>query len=200
MRTSTCAVLASLLLVAGCASPIKPATLDKSGARMTHAVVEAKLTNQGGNPKLQAARLSSALVAAFPAQAERVSEGKLAVSAAPGGAGTIVDRAKSVPGATHAIAVDAALTSQTTVTPAYWTGCAYTSKDGKCQGGMTGGGTNYSRVKLKLGVTDLASGKVVFLSDDQASRPVAANDNTEANLTADIARATLRALKEAGLF
>ncbi len=200
MKASTRALLASLALLAGCASPIKPATLDKSGARMTHAVVAATLTNQGGNSKLQGARLSPALAAAFPEQAQRISEGKLTVSLAPGGPGTVLDRAKGVPGATHAMAVDATVTSPTTVTPGYYNACAYTTKEGKCQGSMTSPTTNYSRVRLKLSVTDLATGKVVFLSDDQASRPVSADDNSEAKVTADIARAALRALKEAGIF
>lgn len=187
-------------LVAGCASPIKPATLDKSGARMTHAVVAAKLTNQGGNPRLQGARLSTALAAAFPEQAQRISEGKLEVSLAPAGQGTVLERAKAVPGATHAMAVDATVTSPTTVTPGYYNACAYTTKEGKCQGSMISPTTDYSSVKLRLRVTDLATGKVVFQSDDEASRPVAADDNSEARVTADIARAALRALKETGLF
>jgi hypothetical protein len=176
---------AALLVCAGCASPIKPALVDLSGPKMRQAAIEVKFQNTGGDPRLEARSLAAEFVLAMQKQAGPASSGALAIV--------------KPPEATHVIAVDATLLSRTTSQPGYWDSCLYQSKDGKCTGGMTPETTDYSRLRLILRVTEKGSGKVVFRSDDQSSRPVMVDDRGIDRAAAGAARAVLQALKDSGL-
>ena len=180
------AALATILLCAGCASPIKPAVLDTSGARMRQAVVQVQFNNTGGNPRLAPKSLAAEYVTALSHQAPRVSEGAFQIVPSPAAA-------------THVIHVEATLLSRTSVIPGYWDACLYQTKNGHCQGGLTADTTNFSRVRLHLQVVERATGKTIYKSDDDASGKVLIDDRALDKAAEGAARATLKALKESNL-
>lgn len=184
-RVFSAIALASILLAAGCASPIKPAVLDTSGGKMRQAAVQVQFHNTGGNPRLTAKDLASEYVLAMGRQAPRASEGALQI--VPAGA------------ATHLIQVTATLLSRTHVTPGYWDACLYKTKNGHCQGGQTADTTNLTRVRLHMQVIERATGRTIYRSDDDASGKVLIDDRAIDQAASDTARATLKALKESNL-
>ena len=186
LRSTSAMAFATVLLCAACASPIKPAVLDTSGAKMRQAAVQVQFHNTGGNPRLTPKNLAAEYVIALSRQAPRVSEGALQIVSTPATA-------------THVITVDATLLSRTHVTPGYWDACLYQTKNGHCQGGMTADTTNFTRVRLHLQVVERATGKTIYKSDDDASGKVLVDDRALDQAAEGAARATLKALKESNL-
>ncbi len=185
-RSAFGVVLATVLLCAGCASPIKPAVLDTSGTKMRQAAVQVQFHNTGGNPRLTPRNLASEYVLALAREAPRVSEGALEIVHSPAAA-------------THVIQVDATLLSRTNVIPGYWDACMYKTKNGHCQGGQTADTTYFTRVRLHLQVVERATGRTIYRSDDDASGKVLIDDRAIDQAAIDTARATLKALKESKL-
>ena len=185
-RSAFAIAIAVVLLCAGCASPIKPAVLDTSGAKMRQAAVQVQFHNTGGNPRLAPKDLASEYILAMGRQAPRISEGALEI-VRPGAA------------ATHLIQVEATLLSRTHVIPGYWDACLYQAKNGQCQGGQTADTTNFTRVRLHLQVIERATGKTIYKSDDDASGKVLIDDRAIDQAAEGAARATLKALKESKL-
>ena len=185
-RPTLSIAFAMLLLCAACASPIKPAVLDTSGAKMRQAAVQVQFHNTGGNPRLAPKNLAAEYVIALSRQAPRVSEGALQIVPTPASA-------------THVISVEATLLSRTSVIPGYWDSCLYQAKNGHCQGGMTADTTNFSRVRLHLQVVERATGRTIYKSDDDASGKVLVDDRALDQAAEGAARATLKALKESNL-
>jgi hypothetical protein len=179
-------VVTTSIMAAGCASPIKPAVLDVSGGKIREAAVEATFSNPGGNQKLALGELRRL----FPEVMQR--EG----STLTNGAMTIVPSAS---GAAHVITVQATIVSATSEVPGFYNACAWTDKQGRCQGSWTPSSLSLSRTNLRVKVMESKTGKVIFQSDDRASGTVGIDDRSPASAAQYTARAALKALKDSGL-